>query len=445
MTASLAAFRRWLVSPIGVAVNALGISQIVGWGTTFYVPAVLAGPMIEDTGWRADIVFGGLTAGLLVSGLVSTLAARFIDRFGARLMMTGGSLLMALGLAGVAAAPSEAVYLAAWAFAGIGMRLTLYDAAFAAVVQISARKGRRAISYLTLWGALSASIFWPICHLIEAEAGWRVTMLVFAALNALLCAPLHWFGLARPDLEQDPPPGGGAAAVKGVTKGGTKEPPPEAPLVGRDRVIAMVLFAIATSSYAFIFGAASAHFVGLVAASGVSAGMAVTIASLKGVTQIGARLWEVLFAGSMPALAVARVPVWLMAGGFAVAVAIGEGLWPALAFTACFGAASGLITIVRGAVPLALFGAADFGRMLGILATPFLLINAAAPVIFALVIEAGGYMLGYWVLFGFAVSALVVMEVLSAWGKAAFRRSAAAAAASEESESAESGTSPGAA
>lgn len=411
MSTRLAPFRRWLVSPIGVAVNALGISQIIGWGTTFYVPAVLAGPIVADTGWRIDIVFGGLTAGLLVSGLVSTLAGRLIDRHGARAMMALGSLLMAIGLGVVAAAASETVYLAGWAFAGIGMRLTLYDAAFAAVVQISAGEGRRSISYLTLWGALSASIFWPICHLIEAEAGWRVTMLVFAGLNALVCAPLHWYGLARPEPEPD------AGSAAGARKG----PAPEAPLVGRDRMTAMVLFGVATSSYAFIFGAASAHFVGLVAASGVSAGAAVTIASLKGVTQIGARLWEVLFAGHLPALAVARVPVWLMAGGFAAAVAIGDGIWPALVFTACFGAASGLITIVRGAVPLALFGAADYGRMLGILATPFLLINAAAPVVFALVIDAGGYALGYWVLLGCATLSLIVMEILSTWRRRAAR------------------------
>ncbi len=111
-----------------------------------------------------------------------------------------------------------------------------------------------------------------------------------------------------------------------------------------------------------------------------------------------------------------------MAGGFAAAVAVGEGIWPALLFTACFGAASGLITIVRGAAPLALFGPAGYGRVLGLLATPFLLINAVSPVAFAMIVEAGGYTLGYWVLLGCATLSLIVMEILTGWRRSAARR-----------------------
>ena len=179
--------------------------------------------------------------------------------------------------------------------------------------------------------------------------------------------------------------------------------------------MAIVLFSIATSSYAFIFGAASVHLVGLIEASGVAAATAVAIASVKGIAQVGGRIWEIVFASNMKPINLARVPVWLMPLAFVILIAISGGIGPALVFTICFGAANGLITIVRGALPLALFGTAGYGEILGLLATPYLLINAIAPVAFAVVIDFGGYTLGQWVLFGFAVVSLIAMEVLAVW------------------------------
>ena len=88
-------------------------------------------------------------------------------------------------------------YLAVWALLGVAMRLCLYDAAFAALVQVTPSRGRRAISYLTLFGGFASSIFWPIGHALNGAVGWRQTLLIFAAINLLVCLPLHWVGLAR--------------------------------------------------------------------------------------------------------------------------------------------------------------------------------------------------------------------------------------------------------
>jgi hypothetical protein len=50
-------------------------------------------------------------------------------------------------------------------------------------------------------------------------------------------------------------------------------------------------------------------------------------------------------------------------------------------FAIMFGVANGLITIARGAVPLALFGAAGYGGIIGRIAGPALIVTAVAPVV----------------------------------------------------------------
>ncbi|MGI9423757.1 MAG: MFS transporter, partial [Hyphomicrobiaceae bacterium] len=402
-------FVAWATSPTGVAVNALGVTQIVSWGTTLYALAVLAGPIGQDTGWSPSIVFGGLSIGLLVSGAISTHTGRLIDTRGARSLMSIGSILNAAGLLALAASTSEWIYLASWAFLGISMRLTLYDAAFAALVQVTPANGRRAISFLTLWGGFASTVFWPIGHMLNDAVGWRETCVIFAILNIVVGLPLHWWGLARHEDGPGAKPAGAAPAKS------SQEAVSGDLLTGHERLIAMILFSFATSSYAFIFGAASVHLVGLIEASGVTLAAAVAIASVKGVAQVGGRVWEIVFARNMKPINLARVPVWLMPLAFAILIALAGGVGPALFFTVCFGAANGLVTIVRGALPLALFGTEGYGHILGVLATPYLLINAAAPLVLAVVIEYGGYQLGQWVLLGTALLSLAAMEILAIW------------------------------
>ncbi|MGI9520566.1 MAG: MFS transporter [Hyphomicrobiaceae bacterium] len=399
--------RYWLESPTGIAVNALGITQIVCWGTTLYALAVLGTPISADTGWSPSLVFGGLTLGLLVSGAISSWTGRAIDTHGARAIMAIGSFVNALGLVVLALSESIWTYLAGWLILGISMRLTLYDAAFAALVQITPTNGRRAISYLTLWGGFASTVFWPIGHSLNEAIGWRDTCLVFAALNLFITLPLHWYGLARREDQS------AERALKSPDS--VSNEPVDEVLTGSERMIAMVLFSIATSSYAFIFGAASVHLVSLIEASGVAVASAVAIASTKGIAQVGGRLWEIIFARNMLPIHVARVPVWLMPTAFIILMSLQGGLGPALVFTICFGAANGLITIVRGSLPLAMFGSQGYGQILGTLATPYLLINAIAPLAFAVVIEHGGYNLGQWILLGFALLSLAAMEVLVVW------------------------------
>ena len=72
-----------------------------------------------------------------------------------------------------------------------------------------------------------------------------------------------------------------------------------------------------------------------------------------------------------------------------------------------FGTANGLITITRGAVPLALFGPDGYGRLLGRIAAPWLVIQAAAPLVLAFVIERASDPAALMLVAGFACVALI--------------------------------------
>src|SRR5262245_48853892 len=183
--------QRGRVDPMVVAVNALGITQITAWGTSYYCLGVLAKPIVADTGWPMTTVFLGFSVALLAMGFISTWVGRLIDRAGARSVMCAGTIIVSVGLAALSQVKDPASYLATWAVLGVGMRCCLYDAAFAALVQVTPSRGRKAISYLTLYGAYASTVFWVVGHYLNEAYGWRGTLIAFAAINLVICLPLN--------------------------------------------------------------------------------------------------------------------------------------------------------------------------------------------------------------------------------------------------------------
>ena len=284
------------------AVLALGITQITAWGTSYYCLGVLAGPISQDTGWSRGFVFLGFTVALLAMGLVSSTVGRAIDRHGGRAVMTLGTILVSAGLFALAHVRSEPAYLAVWAFLGLGMRLCLYDAAFAALVQVAPSRGRTAISYLTLFGAFASSVFWVVGHALNDQVGWRQTLVLFALINLVVCLPLHWLGLARRE----------AGGVVAAPAGGSKTSPDGPPLEGRVRSVAIGLFALIMSLNGFVFGVVSVQLVPMLEAAGLATAAAVWVASTKGVAQFGGRVVEIVFARNLRAITVGRIAVGIL-------------------------------------------------------------------------------------------------------------------------------------
>jgi len=356
------------------AVSVLGITQILAWGAIFY-PPVLTLPLIAaDRGWSITFVMSGFSLALLVAGLVSPLVGRLIDRHGGHRVMPVGSLLAALGLLGLAYVEHRESYLAVWVLLGVATAASLYDPAFATLGRIFGAAARAPITTLTLAGGFASTVSWPTTQLLIDRLGVRGTYLVYALLLALVAAPLHAFALPRQRADRDARPSGA---------------PPAATAVLPPRGWPFALVAAGFAAYAFVPSGLSAHLLAIFGRAGIDAGSAVAIGALFGPSQVLARIGELLFARAVHPLLVARFAVGMLLAAFALMAGAGLSLAVAAAFVVMFGMANGLITIARGTLPLALFGASGYGTLIGRIAVPFLVMQAIAPLVLALVAEYG--------------------------------------------------------
>ena len=354
------------------AVLVLGVTQILAWGTIFY-PPVLTVPLIADArGWSMSFAMGGFSLALLTAGLVSPRIGRLIDRHGGHWVMPIGSLLAALGLALLVFVVDPAAYLAVWALLGVATAATLYDPAFATLGRIFGVAARRPITVLTLAGGFASTVSWPMTHLLLDAVGWQGTYLVYAAVLALLAAPLHAFALPRGRADSTLPPDQPAQASAAVL-----------PSTGWS----FLLVAAAFAAYAFVPSGLSAHLLAIFGRAGIDAATAVAIGALFGPAQVAARIGELVFARGIHPLQLARFAVAMLLTAFALLALVGLSVPAAATFAVMFGMANGLLTIARGAVPLALFGAAGYGRILGRIGGPYLVMQAIAPLVLAFVAE----------------------------------------------------------
>lgn len=367
----------------------LGISQLVCWGISYYLIGVFGELIVADLGWSRTLVYGGFSTALLVMGLVSPPVGRLIDRQGGARVMTLGSVLIALGTAGLALAHGVAAYYAAWVCLGLAMRATLYDAAFATLARIAGPDAGRPIAQVTLLGGLASTCFWPIGHLLADAFGWRGALWAYA-LIALATMPLH---LAIPQ---------GRYQDAARAPGGAPQPQERR----RDRIAPAMLYTLIITATNVLNSGMSAHMIGMLTGLGLAASAAVWIASLRGIGQSLARLAQVLFGGRLHPLELNLAAALVLTLCFVLSFASGWFLAAAVAFALLYGAGNGILTITRGTLPLVLFDHRSYGALVGKLVMPSFILSAIAPFAYAAVIERFGVAGALWLSIALAGIAL---------------------------------------
>jgi predicted MFS family arabinose efflux permease len=384
-----------------VVITALGIAQILGWGTSFYFPAVLAGPIVADTGWSLAWVVGGVSIGLLTAGLIAPRVGVIIDRRGGRPVLAASSLLYAVGLAGIGLAPSLPVYLLSWVVLGGGMGTGLYDAVFAALGKLYGRDARAPITNLTLFGGFASTVCWPLSAFLAEMYGWRATCLIYAGLHLAVSLPLQMAVM---------PAQSGAPARQAGTAHSARPSDTHA----RPALAVFVLLALVLTISSGIGSVVIVSLLTFLQAKGVDFATAVALGTLFGPAQVGARFVERLFGTRYH-------PIWTMVASCAL-MAAGLSLLLTLPILAVaivvYAGGYGIMWIARGTVPLALFGPDRYATLMGRLAFPALIAQALAPSAGALLIEQSGPMVTLQVLTWLAVLNVLLVGVL--W--AAFRR-----------------------
>ena len=380
-----------------LVVPALGVGQILAWGTSFYFPAVFATAIVADTGWSFGLVVSGTSIGLLVAGLISPKVGGLIAHHGGRPVLQASSLFFAAGLVGVGLAPNLPIFLASWVVIGFGMGTGTYDAVFAALGRLYGSEARGPITNLTLFGGFASTVCWPLSAFLIEHAGWRVACLIYAAMHLVIVLPLQMAVVRRvPDQ---------VATASTMADDAT----PQAPERIANEGLIFALVALVLSFSAGIGSIVIVNFMIFLQARGVDYAAAVSLGTLFGPAQVGARVVERLFGAHYH-------PIWTMIVScvlMAISLIMLLGNVPALVLIILlYGAGFGISWIGRGTLPLAIFGPVRFPRLMGKIAFPSLIVLALSPSAGAWLIEAGGPDTTIGVLTGLALINVVLVGLL---------------------------------
>ncbi|MBY5903852.1 arsenite efflux MFS transporter ArsK [Rhizobium leguminosarum] len=371
-------------------ISALGLTQIIGYGTLYYSFSILAPGMAKDLGMSLEQVFGVFSASLFVGGLSAPMIGKQMDRIGAATVLTIGSMLSALTLALCAWSPSIVVFALAAVLIEVASGMVQYQAAFAALVESDPKTASRSITYLTLIGGFASTIFWPITAALMGYLTWREIYVAFAVLNLFVCMPLHLL-MARKGRAAS---ASGSRPVRDHVVGAV---PPER------RRGAMIVVSAAFAILGFTLASILAHMVPMLGDLGLGTAAAV-VGSLFGPAQVLSRLLNMIFGTRLSPPILAVISAALMVVGIVILGMNGDWLPGAVAFAICLGLGSGINSIAQGSLPLYLFGSDGYGTITGKIAAARLALGASAPFAFAAAMQSFGIVLSL-----FATAALGVV------------------------------------
>jgi MFS family permease len=384
-------------------VAALGSAQTLAWASSYYLPAVLAVPMARELGLPMPAVFAAFSGALVVSAAVGPWAGRTIDRLGGRPVLMATNLLFALTLLALAAAPTPAWLVAAWVLMGLAMGAGLYEAAFAALVRLYGRDARGPITGITLIAGFASTVGWPLSAWMETRFGWRGACVGWAALHLLVGLPLNAL-LPRPPAPVEP-------AATGAPEAAAPARDAEASPASAPVTLALLAFVFAATW--FVSTAMATHLPALLQAAGASLAAAVAAGALVGPAQVGGRLLEFGVLRRVHPLLSARLAALGHPAGVLALLLAGPAAAPL--FALLHGAGNGILTIAKGTLPLALFGAQGYGARQGWLMMPARVLQAAAPFLYGLAIGAWGAG-ALWLSAALSLAALGALLLLRARG-----------------------------
>ncbi|MGH1350665.1 MAG: MFS transporter [Methyloligellaceae bacterium] len=360
-----------------LVVTKLGIAQMVTWGSTFFLPAILSDTMSADLKISDTDIYACLSGALVISAILSPFMGRKIDMFGGRTVMSTSSLLIATGLISMGLAENQYLFYMSWIFIGLGMSMGLYDIAFSTVARIYGRDSRSAMVGVTLIGGLASVICFPLSAYLEVKFGWRITCFIWAALHLTICFPLYRL-LPNPTSDVPHTTQTKSSLVKEM----------EETVHSTNDMITMALVALMFVFISLTAAGTSTNLPRLIAALHVDPTLAIIAAALFGPSQILGRSLDLFLSSRFhPFYAVRFAFLFHPIGAISILI---FGAPAAIVFVVLHGVGNGILTTAMGTVPLLLFGSKGYGWRQGILTVPRRLGMAAAPFVFALMLHKLG-------------------------------------------------------
>ena len=381
-------------------VAALAVTETISWGIIYYSFPVFLQAMERDLGASRVAITGALSVGLGVAALAAMPVGWWLDRFGPRALMTAGSCLAAILLIAWSRVESLGALYLVWCAMGLAMAATLYEPAFAAVVQWFTNHRDRALLIVTLAAGLASTIFMPAAAWLLGQQGWRGATVTLAITLALTTIPIHAVVLRPPRAGRAPDRGPATPAIDGRSL--------QAALRSVVFWVLAGVFAVGT----FTTTSISVHLIPYLTQHGYSAQFAAVAVGWIGAMQLLGRLFYIPVASRLGPVGV-TASVCLTQGAavalLAIAVRLG-GLAPAIVL---LGAANGMATLARATTVAEVFGRRHYGSISGAIAVAANSARALGPVGASLLFAwFGGYERVFWAfavalgLSGFAVLAV---------------------------------------
>lgn len=348
----------------------LGVTQIIGWGSGFYLPAILAVPISQSIGVSTETFFWAFTVSLLVSGLVGPRIGRFIDMYGGRKVLPWGNLAFFTGLILLAFSTNEAMLFIAWAVIGIGGSMSNYDSAFATAVAFFKENSNRVIAGITVFAGFSSTISWPLTSLLNTQFGWQTAVLFWAAMHLFVSLPLHATIPRSEQREIDVMTG----PIQKIIKRGLKF----------DKLL--IVFALMFALEGFIVSSVNTTLPFLLTELGASEQLALLAAVILGPSQVFARILLVALGKKTGPITVAAISIAAHPLGVIFVLLFGvNGLLP---FVILHGIGVGLNPFIRGSLPLLFFGAQSYGQRQGYVMMLSKIVGALSPTLLTLMVLA---------------------------------------------------------
>jgi MFS family permease len=371
----------------------LSVTQIVSWGILYYAFGTLMPSMHADLGWTTSEMTGAFSAGLLASALAAVPLGHYIDRHGARGVMTVGSCAASLLVAAWAQVETLPAFYAIWIGLGIAMAAVLYESAFAVLVRWFVRGRARALSILTSVGGFASTVFVPVVAWLALRYSWRDALLILAAGLAFITIPIHAFVLrGRPADVGLLPDGDGWVDTTASGKGSTVRVAATS-IPGRAWWVALIFGANTLTA-----AAAAVHLFPYLLLRGHGPEAAALVLAAVGAAQVPGRIFFTPLTRRVSKDRMASLVFLLPAAGLVCLSLAPTSPWLLGVFAALFGAGHGLITLVRATLVADWFDEASYATIGGTLAVCIQLARAAGPIAVAVLAARVGYEPVWWLL-----------------------------------------------
>ncbi len=373
----------------------LSLAQLVTWGSVFYTFALLMEPLEHELGMSRAQVSLGFSLALLAEGLLAFPIGRLIDRGHDRWVMAGGSLWVGVCLLLHSRVDSIWSFYAVWTGLGMGLAATLYTPVFAVVTRRFPQDFRRAIITMTFLGGLASTVFIPLSAWLISAFGWRQALWCLAALQFLLCLPIHLLVLRKP-----------APAPRPTTEHLGASVPAPAGLQHYLRSAPFLLVGVFVMLMMAVTAALPPHLVSILRESGLHEAWAIAIPASIGLLQVIGRLLLYFFEYRFDLHMANRLIPWLVPLGLAALLAGQSHAEAAVLFVVLFGLGNGMLTIVKGTAIAHYVNRDHVASLNGALGLPSALARALAPLALGLLWSSeSGYRTGIWMLLIAAVVA----------------------------------------